>query len=172
MVSNERACELGDLAPGSIRELTTAAQHATAAAYPNGVGSPDDVESKRCLNFRMEVASFEDLKQCLLIIGAYNYFDGEEVADAFRRHFPAEDVDGGNIASPNGLVVEIAREGSPALYVFYSYNTFSWNEPTISEKEFEERCEAFANDAKAQEQSILDCDWGDRRGTSCRVWWD
>lgn len=172
MVTDKRAKELRSLAPSSTGELTTAAQHATAAAYPHALGSPEDVRSKRCLYFRAEVGSFEDLKTCLLIIGAYNYFDGEKVADAFQQHFPAEDVGGAHKAHTGGLTVEIAREGSPTLYVFHNYNSLGDEVPKVSEEEFEDKCEAFATAAKADEQSILECDWADYRGTSCRFWWD
>lgn len=166
MIPDERLSTLEDLTLDSVHELDSAAQYATAAAYPNGMGSP--LDTSRCLNYRMEVRDFRDLRKCLLIIGAYNYFDGDRVAEAFEAYLPAEDVG----KDHDGLIVEIGREGSPALHIRHAYYTYGDNEPTIDEDLFVARCQGLAREAKADEYWLQENDWRDHKGATFRLWWD
>lgn len=173
MVSDKQVKKLKQKSIDSIDDLETAAQFATAAAYPHAVGSPSDMDSKRCLNFRIETGSFEDLKTCLMLIGAYNYFDAERVADAFEANFPADEIDGGDNGATSSLIAEIGREGSPVLYVRHGFRTYGDNQPPMPEDEFESACEQFGVDAGADEvMDVSENDWQSYKGPTYRFWWD
>jgi hypothetical protein len=173
MVSDKQVEKLKKQSVDSIQDLETAAQFATAAAYPHAVGSPADMKSKRCLNFRIETGSFEDLKACLMLIGAYNYFDGERVARAFKANFPTDEVDGGDDGVTSSLIAEIGREGSPVLYVRHGFRAYGDNQPPMSEEEFESACEQFGADAGADEVAdVSKHDWQSYKGLTYRFWWD
>jgi hypothetical protein len=155
-----------------MSDLNTAAQMATAAAYPHGLGTPEGIGVSGCLSYRIEVRDFEDLRRCLKIIGGYNRFDGEMVAQAFEKHFPAEDVLGADDLG-RGLFVEIGRESSPVMYIRRGYRNYGDKEPRLSEEEFFSLAETFAGDALADEYSELgQDDWQGYKGSTVRLWWD
>lgn len=165
--------EIRKHSPSSIADLETAAQMATAGAYPNAIGTPSDVDTTRSLHFRAQVSSFSDLKTCLCIIGSYNYFDGPEVADAFEKHLPTSRITGGKEAHRNGIVVEVGRESSPVLYLHRRASSLGDDDPFLTEEDFKKQAEAFAKDAGADEQSMIEESGSTSTGRSTfRVWWD
>ena len=115
----------------------------------------------RSLDFKSEgVSDFETFAEALKASGSYNAFEAEKTIEAFRSIW---DEIGG---------VEIAREGSPVLYVVIPFFT---NQRTIGSsygeridsgkrKKLIDEIKAIAKDLEADE--ITDDEY------RVRIWWD
>jgi hypothetical protein len=160
MLTKERVSEIEKMANiESADDLETAAQMAVAAAYPHGMHTPEDIDVSRCLNFRIQVRDFSDLRRCLLIIGGYNRFDGPKIAKAIADHFPVLDLGG----RYDDVSAEIGRQGSPVLYL---------RGPSLAgddeEETFFKRARMVAEETEADEARKID----DHHRPSFRMWWD
>lgn len=148
----------------------------------------------RSLSYKVECENVWDLKKCVKIIDSYNEFAAADVCAALNKHLSfAKFYSEGNPNNGNELLrYEIAREGSPAIYVRFSHynmaggdtvkiltdregNLIYTEEYHVDDfvKELKGRCQQFANDTAADECDIQqDYNENGLRIITYRFWWD
>jgi len=154
----------------NLSKCKTSAQAVTKICYK---------ESTRNLNFRIQCEDLEDLKECVHIIKGYNNFDWKKINEALDKHVGLKRFYGEK--HPNNgndlFEFEIAREGSPAIYIKYFkimvkpleyYARDGKAVLKLNLSTFEAVTDAFQGKSLADEYDI-----SEKGGyVTCRLWWD
>lgn len=147
----------------------------SAAQAMTLIGYGDCVKSDipfRNLDFKCRCQSLNDLVKCLGIIHSYNDFDSDLIKPRANEFLNKQAFyNDGNPNNGNDLFTfDIAREGSPALYVSVSQYTLSVvnvDGRKYGISEFKADMKAFAEAAKSDEFDIEQS-----HQLTARFWWD